>query len=295
MTETGLVSIIIPLYNGEKYIAETIESAISQSYAPIEVIVVDDGSRDNGPLIARRYPVQLISQENRGISGARNTGIRALRGEFIALLDQDDLFKPHKIEKQVRFFQENPETILVYTPEERFGSHEEGCRISVRHKSRKISGDIFTDIYKSNYITPGSTLIRRAAFDVAGLFDESLSICEDHDLFIRMAYHGCIGFMEEPLLRYRWHGENTSTVWSSRLPFIELTLYKKYLPCLKEKTTLWWWVYNKQCGKALRDMGINTLQAQDPVEARKYLLFSFFRMPWRFKTIKHLAVALVSH
>ncbi len=293
MSDAGLVSIIIPLYNGEAYIRETIRSALTQSYENTEIIVVDDGSTDSGPLIASRYPIQIISQKNRGISGARNTGIRASRGEFIALLDQDDIFKPDKIEKQVRFLRENPGCLMVFTPEERFGAHEPKRRTTQRHKSRKTQGDIFLDLYKSNYITPGSTLIQREAFDKAGLFDEDLPVGEEHDLFIRLSYYGMVGFIEEALLEYRWHGDNTSNRWSSKYPFVEINLYRKYLPWLMERTHLWWWIYNKQCAKALRDMGIITLKENKAAEAQGFLFASFIRMPWRYKIIRYLVEAFI--
>ncbi len=288
----SLVSIIIPLYNGEMFIAETLQSALNQTYPWIEVIVIDDGSRDKGPDIVEKFPVQMIRQKNRGISAARNVGIKKAKGDFIALLDQDDLFKSHKIESQVAFLNNHPEYSLVFTPEERFGSDEPARRISSRHMKRKTKGDIFTDIYKSNYITPDSALVRRSVFDTTGLFDESLPICEDHDFFIRVSYHGLVGFIEEPLTEYRWHDKNTSKLWASKMPFVELELYNRYLLWLKERTPFWWWIYNTQSAKALRDMGIISLENKNQRDAVRYLQASWIRLPWRYKTIKYLIRAL---
>ena len=101
------VSVVIPLYQTERYIAKALRSVIDQTFADFEVIVVDDGSRDGGPQIARdwRDPrVRVITQENRGLAGARNTGIRHARGELVALLDADDLWEPTKLERHVAHF-----------------------------------------------------------------------------------------------------------------------------------------------------------------------------------------------
>jgi len=287
-----LVSVIIPLFNGERYIAQTIESALSQTYPNIEIIVVDDGSTDSGPDIVQDYPVTLVHKENGGISSARNIGIKTAKAEFIALLDQDDLFMPRKIERQVKYLTEHPECSLVFTPVIGFDLERGIRKVFAGHVGRRVEGDIFTDIYKSNYITPCSTLIRQEILAKTGLFDEALSICEDHDLFIRIAFHGLVGFIDEPLSEYRWHEQNTSRIWSTRLPFIEYELYRTYLPWLKEKTRWWWWIYNGQRAKALRNMGIVALGENNIHDARRWLLASLCRVPWRYKTLRNMMKTL---
>jgi len=287
-----MVSIIIPLYNGEQYIAQTIESALSQTYSNIEIIVVNDGSEDRGPDIVRDYPVTVLHKENGGISSARNVGIKAAKAEFIALLDQDDLFMPHKIERQVNYLIEHPEYSLVFTPVIGFDLNRGIRKMFAGHVGRRVDGDIFTDVYKSNYITPCSTLIRRKVLEKVGFFDESLSICEDHDLFIRIAYYEKVGFIDEALSEYRWHEKNTSRTWSTRLPFIEYEMYRKYLPWLKERTLWWWWIYNEQRSKALRNMGVVALGEHNIHDARRFLLASLCRVPWRYKTIRNLIKTL---
>ncbi|MBN1474652.1 MAG: glycosyltransferase [Syntrophaceae bacterium] len=286
-----LVSIIIPVYNGEKYIEEAIKSALNQTYSSIEIIVVDDGSTDKGAELVKKYPVILIQQKNRGISGARNTGINSSRGDFIALLDQDDLFKPHKIETEVEFLKNHSEYCMVYTPEERFGPGEPVRRISKHHIGRRSEGDLFVDLYKRNYITPSSTLIRRNILDVTGLFDESFVVCEEHDLFVRIAYNGMIGFIDQPLIEYRWHGENTSSKLSRLMSFNELRIYKKYLFLLRKRTILWPVIYISQSAKAQMNMGVTSINEKKYVEGIKYLVFSFLKRPWRIKTFRNLIKA----
>jgi glycosyltransferase involved in cell wall biosynthesis len=288
-----LVSIVIPLFNGEKYIEETLKSVLNQTYPEIEIIVVNDGSTDRGADIVKQYPVILIEQKNKGISGARNSGINAAKGDFIALLDQDDLFKPDKIELEVEFLNAHPEYCMVYTPEERFGSSEPVNRVSKHHIGRTVEGNLFIDLYRRNYITPSSTLIRRSILDITGLFDESLAVCEEHDLFIRIAYNGMIGFISQPLVEYRWHGENTSSRLSQLMPFNEFRVYRKYLSMLEKRTRLWMFIYIYQSAKAQRDMGIICMGDKKYIMAIRYLLVSFIKSPWRVKTIRNLVKALV--
>jgi glycosyltransferase involved in cell wall biosynthesis len=288
-----LVSIIIPLFNGEKYIEETLKSALNQTYSEIEIIVVNDGSTDRGAEIVKRYPVTFIQQKNKGISGARNLGINAAKGDFIALLDQDDLFKPDKIELEVKFLNDHPEYCMVYTPEERFGSGELVNRISKHHVGRTVEGNLFIDLYRRNYITPSSTLIRRSILDITGFFDESLAVCEEHDLFIRIAYNGMIGFIGQPLVEYRWHGENTSSRLSRLMPFNEFKIYRKYLFMLKKRTRLWMFIYIYQSAKSQRDMGIICIDEKKYVTAIRYLSVSFLKSPWRIKNIQNLIKAIL--
>ena len=288
-----LVSIIIPLFNGEKYIVETLKSALTQTYSDIEIIVVDDGSTDNGAEIVARYPVTLIKQDNKGISGARNTGIRASKGEFIALLDQDDMFKPLKTELEVGFLIDHTEYCMVYTPEERFGSGEPVRRISAHHLGHALEGNLFIDLYKRNYITPSSTLIRLNIFESTGLFDETMAVCEEHDLFVRIAYYGIIGFINKPLVEYRWHSDNTSSRLSQLMPFNEFRIYNKYLNMLQKRTRLWFLIYIYQSAKAQRDMGIISMKDKKYRMAIKYLLVSFLKAPWRIKTVRNLLKAIL--
>src|SRR5512135_2005660 len=104
-----LVSIILPVYNGERYVSQAIESVLSQTYVPTELIVVDDGSIDNSASIARSYKeVHFIRQSNQGVAVARNSGIAAARGTIIAFIDQDDLWTPNKLDVQVHYLLKNP-------------------------------------------------------------------------------------------------------------------------------------------------------------------------------------------
>ncbi|MBN1684725.1 MAG: glycosyltransferase [Gammaproteobacteria bacterium] len=283
-----LVSIIIPVYNGEEYIEEALKSVLNQTYSPIEIIVVDDGSTDGTAEIVKQYSVILIQQKNKGISGARNSGINAAKGEFIALLDHDDLFTPYKIELQVRFMNDHPKYCMVYSIEEKFSS-EGTVRKKLKHRRKKMpENDILTAIYRKNFIYPSSVLIRRSILERTGLFDETFTVCEDHDFFTRVAYHGMVGFINQPLIKYRCHNANISSRLSFLTPSNKFIIFKRYLFMLKEKTLLWPFIYIYQTAKTQRDMGIICIDHKQYVAAKKYLLLSFLKCPWRIKTIRNL-------
>jgi len=163
-----LVSIIIPLYNTEKYIAKTLESAISQSYENIEIIVVDDGSSDGGAEICRQYQqsdkrVRLIQQANKGLPGARNTGIRNSNGDYIAFLDADDIWSPVKVEKHVSHLEKSLDVGISFSYSAFID--EDGECVGLFQKPRKLSG--ITPAYSicRNPVGNGSAaFIRRQVF-----------------------------------------------------------------------------------------------------------------------------------
>lgn len=160
------VSVIIPAFNAEAFIEETLESALSQTLPPREVIVVDDGSTDNTAEIVRGYgkKVHLLEQEHLGVSVARNAALAVAGGEYIALLDADDLWMPEKLEKQVAYLDEHPEIDIVFCVVEQFTRHAE-IQLDPRH--RILSGP-----------STSGLLARRGGFDRVGPFDTSLVASE---------------------------------------------------------------------------------------------------------------------
>ncbi|MFW6059578.1 MAG: glycosyltransferase family 2 protein [Phycisphaeraceae bacterium] len=182
MTEAS-VSFIIAVYNGERYIAEAIDSILAQTVPPLEVIVVDDGSTDGTAEIVRGYdaPVRYVHQHNAGQSAARNHGVRLSRGEYIAFLDADDLVHPKKLERQLAAFAEEPalamcDAFAVNFWSEDVPAHERGrdAAQAITHPERPYPNHIST------------WLIRRAAFDAVGEFEEGRMFGEDsawHDRF----------------------------------------------------------------------------------------------------------------
>lgn len=192
----GFVSVIIPSYNCAEFICEAVESAIAQTYADIEIIVVDSGSDGTRELLARYSErIQYIYQSPQGLSAARNLAIRQAKGEWIALLDADDVWHPEKTELQLRAAARLPGCALVSSA----ASHAMPPMLEPEPQARELS---VTDFLLSTPIGPSGTLLRRDALDAAGMFDESLPFVEDRDMWLRMAARFPCLFVDSPCW---WH------------------------------------------------------------------------------------------
>jgi hypothetical protein len=190
MSAKPLVSVVIPTYNYGRYICETVESALGQTYSPIEIIVVDDGSTDDTGerLTAYGDRIRYIHQQNRGPSVARNTGIQAERGEFVALLDSDDLWLPDKVERQVTLAIQQSDIGLVAT--EGFAIDETGRRLDFVAESCCRDGSCeltVRDLLEFGAFSPSSVLARKDALVAGGGFDEGLKGPEDMEMWVRIA------------------------------------------------------------------------------------------------------------
>lgn len=204
------VSVVIPTYNRAALLARAIDSVVSQTVEPLEILVVDDGSTDDTKtLIRERYPqIRYLAQENRGVSAARNRGIAESQGELIAFLDSDDAWVESKLEKQIAAMDGDPHAPICHTEEIWIRN---GRRVNPMNKHRKHGGWIFQQCLPLCTISPSSTLARRELFDEVGLFDESLPACEDYDLWLRVASRYPVHLVDEPLVvRYGGHEDQLS-------------------------------------------------------------------------------------
>lgn len=180
-----LVTTVMPAYNCARFVGEAIESILAQSYKPVEIVVVDDGSTDGTRDVVRRFggKVRLLEHEHGGPAAARNAGIAAARGELIAFLDADDLWKDNKLELQAPLF-ENPQVGLVYG---NFDYIDEDSRLIRTRLGRWYRGRIFRWIMKYGLAWTGTVVVRRAVFDRVGGFDESMPVAEDWDMWLRVS------------------------------------------------------------------------------------------------------------
>jgi uncharacterized protein len=206
-----LVSVIIPTYNRSHFVTQAIDSVLCQTYPNIELIVVNDGSTDDTEEKLQPYmdSITYISKENGGISSAVNAGLRIANGEYIARLDDDDLFMPEKTEKQLRVFAENPEVGLVTC--EYFVADEVGRPTSLR-KMPDFSryGPFLSILLRELMMFPSIVTIRREAYDQVGLYRDVFA--EDLDMHLRVTRYWDVGVVNQPLVKYRWHfGNITST------------------------------------------------------------------------------------
>jgi glycosyltransferase involved in cell wall biosynthesis len=206
--EDLLVSIIIPCYNGEAYLQEAIESALAQTYRPVEVIVVDDGSTDRSSEIAQKLPVRYIRQPNRGLTKSRNLGVRKSRGSYVVFLDADDRLKPDAVKTGLRVLAGHPECAMAV-----------GDHIFVSREGRQIAGSRkeclpashYEALLKSNFIEMISTvLFRRSVLEDVGGFDTKLRVAEDYELYLRIARDYPICCHSTVVAEYRMHQANVS-------------------------------------------------------------------------------------
>jgi glycosyltransferase involved in cell wall biosynthesis len=205
-----LVSIIIPTYNRCTVLGRAMESVFSQTFTDFELIVVDDGSTDHTSALLDRYRnrIKVIRQENRGVSAARNTGIRAAKGEFIALLDSDDSWLPQKLEKQAAFFRLCPRALICQTEEIWVRN---GKRVNPKKRHQKFSGMIFEKTLPLCLVSPSAVMLRKSLFDEIGLFDESLPACEDYDLWLRITWKHPVHLIDTPLIvKHGGHADQLS-------------------------------------------------------------------------------------
>lgn len=199
------VAIIIPLYNLRAFVREAIESALAQTLVPsdLEIVVIDDGSTDGGGTVVQTYEphIRYIRQDNRGLSAARNRGIRESCAPFLAFLDADDRFLPGKLAAQLAAFDAAPELGLVYTGFRYIDAG--GTPLPQRGWSRE-AGDLFPRLLRGNVIHPVQALVRREPVERAGAFDETLTSAEDWDLWLRLSRHGLTwGYVDQLLAEYR--------------------------------------------------------------------------------------------
>ncbi|MBN2061625.1 MAG: glycosyltransferase family 2 protein [Deltaproteobacteria bacterium] len=194
------VSVVIPTFNRRDRVSRAILSVLSQTFGDYEIIVVDDGSVDgtSEEMSGFKNNIRYIkNSETRGVSAARNTGIRASNFELIAFLDSDDHWMPEKLETQVKFFMDNTDAVACQTEELWI---RRGVRVNPGKKHLKPSGDIFRQSLKLCLVSPSAVMLKRSLLKEVGLFDEELPVCEDYDLWLRIGCRYKIHLIEKKLV-----------------------------------------------------------------------------------------------
>jgi glycosyltransferase involved in cell wall biosynthesis len=197
--DTFDVTVVIPTRDRGDMLRHAVASVRSQTRPPEQVVVVDDGSgEDLRPSLAREFPeVECIRQPARGVSAARNRGVREARCTWIAFLDSDDEWLPPKLERQLASLRAYPEHAICHTDEIWM---RRGRRVNPRRRHAKSGGFIFERCLPLCVISPSSVIIRSALLDALGGFDETLPACEDYDLWLRVCSRYPVLYVDEPLL-----------------------------------------------------------------------------------------------
>lgn len=201
------VSVILPAYNAEAFIAEAVESVRAQTYGDYELIAVNDGSKDRtGDILdeyAKTFPaMRVIHQPNGRLAAARNAAISRMRGQYIALLDADDLWLPEKLARCMAFFAEHPDLSIVYTPMdpfdgatgERMAGHSKPCQ----------SGWLTEPLFMSIFVHDPAAVFHKRVIETCGPFDESLPVSIGNEFWLRVSTKFAFGLIDEPLALRRW-------------------------------------------------------------------------------------------
>ncbi|HSM56924.1 MAG TPA: glycosyltransferase [Candidatus Sulfomarinibacteraceae bacterium] len=211
------VSVIIPTYNRAAWLAEAMSSVRAQTYTDYELIIADDGSNDNTAQVAAQWagsePGPAARYLRLAHSGrpavARNRALARARGRLVAFLDDDDVWMPRKLERQVRHMRQNPDAGLVYG-DVRFRRADGSLSAPVLTRAQKRSGNLFSALLRDCFIFPSTVLVRRDLLQAAGGFDEELRSAEDYGLWLRLAHAAPVAFQPEPHTIIRRHQDSFS-------------------------------------------------------------------------------------
>jgi glycosyltransferase involved in cell wall biosynthesis len=213
MTSTFSVSVIIPTYNRAHVLERAINSVFKQTFRDFELIIIDDGSDDETPKLLEKICAQnkncvSYTIENSGVSKARNIGVEKSSGEWVAFLDSDDEWLPHKLERQMSFISHHKNVPLVHGEEIWVRN---GKRVNPKKKHQKFGGDIFLKCLPLCVISPSASIIKKKIYLEMGGFDESFPVCEDYDLWLKITSLYPVGFIEDPIItKYGGHEDQLS-------------------------------------------------------------------------------------
>lgn len=290
------VSVIIPVYNSSKYVSEAIASVFAQTYQDFEIIVIDDGSTDNSREIIEdfieKYPskINYIYQKNKGIAGARNTGIKNAKGSLIALLDADDKWHPARLEKEIVIIESSPQIGLVHS--NLMSISEDGIPLENFKRNKKyLSGYIFKHLFlRSADIGSPTVLFRKDCCMNVGLFDENIVCmgCDDRDMWLRIAQKYRVEYINEILAYHRLHNTNFSNN-TQRMFNARLYVINKFYPGISKNNKL----KKLALAKVHRDLGDHFLYGLKFKEStREYLKALSFR-PFYFWALVNLSKSLL--
>jgi glycosyltransferase involved in cell wall biosynthesis len=221
---TPRVSVVVPAYNCAAYLADTLRSVLAQTVTDFELVVVDDGSTDGTFDAARSFEadprVRCHRLPHGGVAAAKNACVRLSTAPLLAFLDGDDLWKPHKLERQLAALDSDPDAGAVITRRSILrGGAESPDRATVLHR-----GDILRPVFRHNFICYSTVLIRRAVLDHVGGFDERLPLSVDYDLWLRVASHYRFAVVDEELVAYRTGHQNLSSRVTDRMALVLLVM-----------------------------------------------------------------------
>jgi glycosyltransferase involved in cell wall biosynthesis len=290
------VSVVMPVYNGERFLQESLESVWAQTFDDYELICVDDGSTDGSSALLARYGqrIRVVRQANAGQSAARNAGVSLARGRYVAFLDQDDLWYPSKLMTQVAALDRNPTSVLVHCNFDRIDERghmvQQGAGLTERASALASS---MGQLIGEALIFPSAMMIRKDIYERVGGFYQELQGFEDFDLIARLKQHGTFVMLEETGMAYRLHGDGFTRaggihVIRSRETFLRRmeALYGGDRP--KEA------IIQRMLGDCYSDWGVHEVRRGNVQEGRKKLFQSLSCNPTKWRTYSRLIRAMLT-
>ncbi len=288
---TPRVSVVIAAKNYGQYLPLALDSALAQTAPPAEIIVIDDGSTDDTPRVIQPYLANPLIRSCRvngvGVCRARNLGIELAKGELIAFLDADDVWEPTKLERQLPLFG-NPSVGVVYARRTLIDQAGKPFKATQTGLGR---GDVFNALLRANPVCFSSAVVRRGAFDHLGMFDPSLSLAVDYDLWLRLAAHYQFDYVDEPLVRYRTGHGNLSSRLAERVEtvfhILRRTLGRRDLPVTTDPAAV-----KEAWGSTCRSMGYAVRRKNRWASAKWYLKAATHDGQWA-RSLKSAAGSLL--
>jgi glycosyltransferase involved in cell wall biosynthesis len=286
------VSAIVPAYNAGRFIRETVASALAQTFSALEVVVVEDGSKEPVEWIAELDPkrVRYHRKENGGPASARNVAVQLARGEFVAFLDADDLWDPTKIERQVAALDADPRAAFVYGTFRGIDDQGRPCRRVIHERP---AGDVAEALFMYNFVTASGVMARRQMFLDVGGFDQSpaLIAVEDYDLWLRLAERHRVCALDGEIGSYRITdaslSRNFARLYRGERLVLERAVARNARPEFRARL-------GERLGRHHFELGYNYLSARQFGEARQEFARSLRKWPWSRKTWIGLGRAALS-
>jgi glycosyltransferase involved in cell wall biosynthesis len=292
------ISVVIPTYNSEDFIAKTLETLYSQTYNNYEVIVSDDGSTDNTVDVVRSFFLQnssrkkaLLISKHEGPGAARNKGIENASGDWVSFLDSDDLWNHNKLELVARYIFNNQGVDIVCHSLVDIEGPKETLMVPSKYFNNKI--DPFLSIYRENCLYTSALTIKKNILYQAGLFDNMLPSSQDYDLWLRLGMIDKIkiGFIVEPLATHISREGNISSNAETRLQCM-LEISRKYYAELKKVSKVPIIEKIRFEGRIYSSVGLKLLRRKDITKGICYLLFGLLKWPFRYDWIRKLIIKL---
>ena len=283
------VSIIIPTYNRSPFLGSAIESAVNQRFEDFEIIVVDDNSTDNSEEAVRSFRDKRIRyirhEKNMGVSAARNTAIRASKGEYIAFLDDDDEWLPDKLHSQVELMDKSPANVCVVYSNRLVKDKLSDRIISANPRAEKLSGNILYQLAIGNPIHTSTVLVRKRCLEEVGLFDETISYMEDRDLWMRLSIEWDFEYIDEVLVYKYAHKEDSLSENIKSITEGRETMLERYDYLFKGN--------RKICGKLYLSQGVCYCRLNNMKKGREKIVRAILLYPYNLSCYTHFFCSLL--